>query len=172
MTYKHWLGIAGLTALCLPAAAGADWRFTKWAMPLDEVVRGGKSLQVGEIEDDPDERLGSLQRLAQGESTEAGIEVRVYFYFSARAKQLQLIRFAPKTKISCFDIEKALVAEHGQGKAKSSEQELDDGRGGKVHFTMQQRKWGGGSKDLIGFEHAMSGKTSLDVCPWYVKPAE
>lgn len=172
MTCKHWLAIAGLSALCLPAAAGADWRFTKWSMPLDEVIRLGKSAQVGEIEDDPDERIGSLQRLAQGESTEAGIAVRVDFYFTSRARQLQLIRFAPQTKMSCFDIEKALIAEYGNGKTETSEHELDDGRGGKVHFTMKQHKWGGGSKDVMGFEHAMSGKVSLDVCPWYVEPAE
>jgi hypothetical protein len=141
-------------------------------MPLDEVVRLGKSADVIEIEDDPDERVGSLQRLAQGESTEAGIDVRVYFYFTSRAKQLKLIRFVPKTKMSCFDIEKALISEYGNAKAETSDHELDDGRGGKVHFTMKSRSWGSGSKDVIGFEHAMSGSRSLDVCPWYVEPAE
>ena len=172
MTNKHWLALAGLAALCLPAAAGADWRFTKWSTQLDEVIRLGKTAQVAEIEDDPDERIGSLQRLAQGESTEAGIEVRVDFYFTSRTKQLKLIRFAPQTKMSCFDIEKALIAEYGNGKTETNEHELDDGRGGKVRFTMKQHTWGGGSKDVMGFEHAMSGSRSLDVCPWYVEPPE
>lgn len=172
MTNKYWMALAGLAIVGLPAAAGADWRFTKWSMPLDEVIRLGKSAQVSEIEDDEDERIGSLQRLAQGESTEAGIAVRVDFYFTPRAQQLKLIRFAPKAKMSCFDIEKALVAEFGKGETASNDHELDDGRGGKVHFTMQTHTWGGGKKDVMGFEHAVVGKTSLDVCPWYVEPAE
>ena len=79
MKNRCWLALAGAAALTLPAAAGADWRFTKWGMPVEEVVELGRTTGVQEIDDAPDDRVGSLQRLAIGNSTEAGIPVRVEY---------------------------------------------------------------------------------------------
>lgn len=171
MKNRYWLALAGVAALTLPAAAGADWRFTEWGMSVEDVVQVGRGAAVRKIADSPDDRVGSLQRLALGKSTEAGIPVRAEFYFDPEGDGLQMVRFAPAKPMSCFAIEAALVAEHGKGRASSSEQEIDDGRGGSLTFTMAKREWGGKGKDLIGFQHAMKGEQSLDVCPWFIEPA-
>jgi hypothetical protein len=171
MKNTYWFALAGIVAATLPAAAGADWRFTKWGMSVEEVMQQGRSADLEQIKDDPDDRVGSLQRLALGKSTEAGIAVRVEFYFDPAGDGLQMVRFAPLKPMSCFEIEKALIAEHGKGQTKSNEHEIDNGRGGTLTFTMASREWGGKGKDKIGFQHAMKGEESLDVCPWFVEPA-
>ena len=171
MKNRYWLALAGIAALSLPAAAGADWRFTKWGMPVADVVQLGRTSGVQQIADVRDDRVGPLQRLAIGKSTEAGIPVRVEFYFDPADDGLQMVRFAPLKKMSCFEIEEALIAENGKGRADSSAQNIDDGRGGTLTFTMAKREWGGKGKDVIGFQHAMKDDESLDVCPWYIEPA-
>ena len=171
MKNRYWLALAGAAALTLPTAAGADWRFTKWGMPVEDVVELGRTTGVKEIADAPEDRVGSLQRLAIGKSTEAGIPVRVEYYFDPAGDGLQMVRFAPLKPMACFDIEKALVAEFGNGRTSSSEHEIDDGRGGSLTFTMAKREWGGKGKDQIGFQHAMKDDESLDVCPWFIEPA-
>jgi hypothetical protein len=110
MKNTYWFALAGIVAATLPAAAGADWRFTKWRMSVEEVMQQGRSADLEQIKDDPDDRVGSLQRLALGKSTEAGIAVRVEFYFDPAGDGLQMVRFAPLKPMSCFEIEKALIA--------------------------------------------------------------
>ena len=158
-------------ALLVSAAAQANWRFTNWGMSVDQVVATGKGVKAQAIADVQDDRVGDLQRLAVGETRDAGIDVQVQFYFTSGTKRLAMIRYQALTNTDCGDVENAAVRQYGAGKVRDADAQIDNGKSDPITYTEHTRDWTGPGGDSINFMHAMYHGKSLKVCTWVFKPA-
>jgi hypothetical protein len=163
------LGFALASAL-VSTAAQANWRFTRWGMTLDQVLAAGQSVKARGVADDPGQNVGDLHQLATGETSEAGLDVEVQFYFTPGGKSLQLVRYEALNNVACVDVEAALVRYYGEGKVEDVEDTVDDGKGKSLSYTLHMRNWSGADGDDIQFSHAMYHGKPLNVCIWTFKP--
>lgn len=109
---KHLLIAAVLAAI--PSAALADWKFTRWDMPIKEVLAAsaGAAYQVKENKGD---RVDDLRRLAEARVSEGSAQFIAELYFDKKGKHLRLVRYRPAETLSCLDTDKLLVATFGEG---------------------------------------------------------
>lgn len=162
--------LAALACLALPGAAQANWKYSRWGMSLDQLLAASPRT-VHRVADVPDERVGSLQRLATGEVNEGGTRFQVQFYFTPEGKSLQLVRYEPAEKMTCTD--EALVAAKlfGKGKVTDTVENTDVGEGQKVDITYRSTAWTGTQGDEVQFMDTFAFKSSLDVCTFTFQQA-
>ena len=79
--------LLGLIAVTLPA--NADWQYTKWDMPLDDVVAASQG-SVHAVKPTKEKRLRDFDRYAEGVWHNGDITYRADFYFDD-AMRLKLV---------------------------------------------------------------------------------
>ena len=166
MKFRLMSGAIAAALLISSVTAQANWRFTSWGMSVDQVVAAGKAAKVQAIADVKDDRVGDLQRLAVGETRDAGIDVQVQFYFTSGTKRLAMIRYQSIAEMDCADVETAAVRQFGAGKVSDKDAQIDTGKGETLTYTEHSRDWTGPGGDTMGFMHAMYKGRSLTVCTW------
>ncbi|HQV04889.1 MULTISPECIES: hypothetical protein [unclassified Novosphingobium] len=167
---RHWFALP-LLAFATPAAA--DWQYTRWGMPLDEVIAAssGKATLVPE---EKGKRIRKLQRLAIGSVTEGKAEFQVEFYFDK--KKLKLIRYVPTSKISCGEEEQLLIEQFGP--AEPSTMQFQFTTMNKAVGKSRKLKWAYPVENQLTFStlwferEDMPGIKTEQICTAVIEPKE
>ena len=170
MKLRFMTSAVAAAMLLTSVAAQADWRFTRWGMSVAQVVSAGEAAETHAISDLKKDRVNDLQRLAEGNVTEAGVALVAEFYFTPDTQRLAMVRYRPAKDLACEDQEAAAVKQYGQGKAADTDANIVDDKGGTLTYTDHHREWVGSGGDSIAFSHAMYHGRSLQVCTWVIQP--
>lgn len=121
--------MAAVAALAAPAAAHADWEWTRWGMSADEVVAasGGR---VSRSTAGPDHRVHGWDRLAEGVIDYDGVAVNAQFYFDPAGRSLHVVRLLVSDFRNCDRLKAAVARRLGPPTSSDGPLEWrDDGRG-------------------------------------------
>ena len=105
MKLRFMTSAVAAAMLLTSVAAQADWRFTRWGMSVAQVVSAGKAAEAHAIADLKKDRVNDLQRLAEGNVTEAGVALVAEFYFTPDTQRLAMVRYRPVKDLACEDQE-------------------------------------------------------------------
>lgn len=101
--------IAGLAA---PGVALADWQWTNWSMPVDQVIAGSRgALQAVAGRDG--QKVHGWHLRAAGPLTFEGFQFDSEFFFDSEGRALQVVRLTLKDPTQCVALEQRMVALHG-----------------------------------------------------------
>ena len=109
--------VIALCAASLPQAAQANWHSTQWGQTVDQVIKAGKSeLKTRKLADNPENYQAQMPCLAEGESTEFGLKVKVRFCFKPDSRTLALVQLIPVDPWRNSSFEEFLLHQYGTTK--------------------------------------------------------
>ena len=158
---------AALTAL--PGAALADWKYTRWGMPLKEVLAASEGTAY-KVKERKGVRVGELRRLAEARVVEGSVQFIAELYFDKGGKRLELIRYRPSATLSCLETDKLLVEAFGEGTIERNTTNFEAGSGA-LPLTTVKRVWTPESGDTMNASMFQIGPRVLPMCTMVVKPA-
>jgi len=112
--------IAALALACLamPAAARADWDWTRWGMPASEVIAGSKG-EVAPVDGAPGQRVNGWDLKATGDIRRDGLAFRAELFFDPDGQALHLVRLTLEDPGRCPKLLKRLRQRHGAPRDES-----------------------------------------------------
>lgn len=145
MTRSPWRAAAAACAfglLAIPAAANADWEYTRWGMTVDEVLAAARGkAQPTKAEKDTD--IWGQSQLAAGVFVQNGVTYKAGFYFDRKTRLLTMVDLTPDAN-DCDDAYDNFVSRLGRGAVSSSS--ANDGPG-KLKLSGEVTKWRKDSSD-------------------------
>lgn len=109
---RRLLLAALIAGLALPGVALADWQWTNWSMPADQVIAGsGGALKP--IVGRDGQRVHGWHLRAVGPITFEGFAFDGEFFFDRDGKALKVVRLSLKDPSRCAALEERMVALHG-----------------------------------------------------------
>lgn len=116
---RRRVGVAlALVWLAAPAAARADWAWTRWGMSADAVVAASDG-RVARVEGAAGQRVNGWDLRATGPVEQDGLRFRAEFFFDPEGQALHVVRLSLIDVGDCGRLEAALRRRHGEPRDQS-----------------------------------------------------
>lgn len=100
-----------LLILALPAAARADWAWTRWGMDF-AAVKSGSGRAVKAVRGRPGQRVHGWDLRAAGKVEQDGLKFRAEFFFDPDGAALHVVKLTPRLK-DCPALRRQLAERYG-----------------------------------------------------------